>query len=705
MKSTLRNLRWVALVWVCGCRILEPSAAPAPAETVVIPPTTARALASIDDARLRDAADDPYDWITHGRTYSEQRFSPLTAISADNVGRLGLAWSFDTNTDRGLEATPLVVDGVLFTTGSWSVVFAIDARTGRQLWRYDPQVPRETGPKGCCDAVNRGVALFKDKVYVGTFDGRLIALDATSGEPVWEVVTVDRSKPYTITGAPRVVEGLVIIGNGGAELGVRGYVSAYDAESGDLVWRVYTVPGDPSLPFESPALERAAKTWTGSEWWKVGGGGTVWDSMAYDPELHLLYIGTGNGSPLSRYVRSPGGGDNLFLSSILALRPDTGELVWYYQETPGDTWDYTATQHMILADLTIGGRPRKLLLHAPKNGFFYVLDRATGELLSAEKFAEATWAERVDLKTGRPVEAKGNDYRKEMKLVKPAPLGAHNWQPMSFNPMTGLVYIPAQDVPAPFLAEKNFKFRPGEWNTGTDLGLYTEFPREIAGGSLLAWHPVRQKEAWRVAHKGPWNGGTLTTAGNLVFQGTADGRFVAYAADTGKELWEAPTGSGVVAAPITYSIDGEQYVSVMAGWGGVFALYGGDAAASNQVRAIDGRLLTFKLGGDAMLPAPEPTPPRARAFSAPPTASAQTLGAGEALFARNCMACHGAGAVGGGVIPDLRHISPEVKTNFGAIVRDGALRARGMPAFARLDTQEVDAILVYLQKRASEEKP
>jgi quinohemoprotein ethanol dehydrogenase len=694
-----------APLWLCACRMLEPGPVLEPAEAAAIPPTTARALASIDDARLRDAGFDPRDWITHGRTYSEQRFSPLSELRADNVGRLGLAWSFDTETDRGLEATPLVVDGVMFTTGSWSVVFAIDARSGRLLWKYDPQVPRETGPKGCCDAVNRGVALYQDKVFVGTFDGRLVALDATSGEPVWEAVTVDQSRPYTITGAPRVVEGLVIIGNGGAELGVRGYVSAYAAETGALVWRTYTVPGDPSQPFESPALERAAKTWNGGEWWKVGGGGTVWDSMAYDPDLRLLYVGTGNGSPWSRYVRSPGGGDNLYLSSILALRPDTGELVWHYQETPGDTWDYTATQHIILADLELGGRPRRVLLHAPKNGFFYVLDRASGELLSAEKFADVNWAERVDLKTGRPVEAKGLDYRKEMKLVKPAPIGAHNWQPMSFNPQTGLVYIPAQDVPGPFLAEKKFEYRPGDWNTGTDLGVYTAFPREIAGGSLLAWDPIRQKAAWRVAHKGPWNGGTLTTAGNLVFQGTADGRFVAYAADTGKPLWEAPAGSGVVAAPITYSIDGEQYVSVMAGWGGVFALYGGDAAAANRVRSIDGRLLTFKLGGNAVLPPREPTPERVSAFSAPPTVPAETIAEGELLFARNCMACHGAGAVGGGVIPDLRHISPEVKAGFGAIVRDGALRARGMPGFPRLETGQIDAILAYLQKRAVEEKP
>ena len=549
MRELPRCLRLVALVWVCGCHILEGGREAVPAETPAIPPGAARALASIDDARLRDAGQDPQNWITHGRTYSEQRFSPLSEITSSNVGQLGLAWSFDTDTDRGLEATPLVVDGVLFTTGSWSVVFAIDARTGQQLWKYDPEVPRETGPKACCDVVNRGVALYKDKVYVGTLDGRLVALDATSGEPVWEVVTVDQSRPYTITGAPRVVEGMVIIGNGGAELGVRGYVSAYDAETGDLVWRVYTVPGDPSQPFESPALERAAKTWKGGEWWKVGGGGTVWDSMAYDPELHLLYVGTGNGSPWSRYVRSPGGGDNLYLSSILALRPDTGELVWYYQETPGDTWDYTATQHIILAELPIDGRPRKVLLHAPKNGFFYVIDRETGELLSAEKFAEvelgrARRPEDRPARRGQGPRLPQASQAREAGAARRAQLAADVVQPEDRARLH-----PGAGRSGALPRREGFKYRPGDWNTGTDMAVYTEFPREIAGGSLLAWDPVRQKEAWRVVHKGPWNGGTLTTAGNLVFQGTADGRFVAYAADTGKKLWEAPAGTGVVAAP------------------------------------------------------------------------------------------------------------------------------------------------------------
>lgn len=670
-------------------------------------PVVARALAAtstVDDARLRAAAGEPGNWLTHGGTYAEQRYSTLAQIRTDNVGQLGLAWSFDTQTNRGLEATPIVADGILYTTGSWSVVFAVDARSGRLLWSYDPQVPREKGKDACCDVVNRGVALYKGKVYVGTLDGRLVALDAASGQVVWETLTVDPTRPYTITGAPRVVEGNVLIGNGGAEFGVRGYLSAYDAQTGKLAWRVYTVPGDPSKPQESPALERALPTWHGDQWWKVGGGGTCWDSMAYDPELHLLYVGTGNGSPWNRYARSPGGGANLYLSSILALRPDTGELVWYYQETPGDSWDYTATQQIILAELPIDGAPRKVLLHAPKNGFFYVLDRGTGKLLSAEKYVEVNWAKRVDLKTGKPIETKTGHYRDKPALVRPSMYGGHNWQPMSFNPQTGLVYIPAQEVPALFAPDKQWKYMPGRWNTATDFTQLTEAPRNFASGHLLAWDPVKQHEAWRVAYTTAWNGGTLTTAGNLVFQGTATGRFVAYRADNGEKLWEAPAGTGVIAAPVTYSVDGEQYVSVMAGWGGAFALAAGDAAAAAGVRNV-GRLLTFRLGGQATLPAP-PTPP---AGAAPASAHLPKLEGeakrGQGLYAGNCAVCHGVGAVSGGVLPDLRELSEEVNHNFDAIVLGGARANQGMPSFAkRLTKTDLAAIQAYLARQRAAQR-
>jgi quinohemoprotein ethanol dehydrogenase len=656
---------------------------------------------SIDDARLRAAAKEPQNWLTHGGTYAEQRFSPLEQINAESIGKLGLAWSYETRTTRGLEATPLEVDGVLYTTGSWSVVYALDARSGAELWTYDPKVPRETGPKACCDVVNRGVALYKGKVFVGTLDGRLVALDAANGKLVWEVVTVDQSRPYTITGAPRVVDGKVIIGNGGAELGVRGYVSAYDSETGKQLWRFYTVPGDPAQPFESPALARAAKTWSGGEWWKVGGGGTVWDSMAYDPDLHLLYIGTGNGSPWSRYVRSPGGGDNLYLSSILALNPDNGQLVWYYQETPGDTWDFTATQHIILADLPIQGQIRKVILHAPKNGFFYVIDRQSGELLSAEKFVEVTWADKIDLKSGRPVLAPGTDYRTKTVVIKPSPHGAHNWQPMSFNPKTGLVYIPAHDIPMIFGIDKGWKYRSGRWNTGTDFSLIKEVPRDLVSGHLLAWDPIGQREVWRAQYKSPWNGGTLTTAGNLVFQGTADGRFVAYQADNGTKLWEVPVGGGIIAAPVTYKVGGEQYVAVMAGWGGAFALAAGDAAAAAGNNRAPGRMFSFKLGGTAALPAPQAPRPRLDVASA--GLPQEFITKGEKLYAVHCQVCHGSGVVGGGVLPDLRYSKPATQAAFPAIVLDGALKANGMPAFRQwMNEEDILCILAYIQQRAAE---
>ena len=406
--------------------------------------------ADIDGARILAADSEAQNWMAHGRTYSEQRFSPLDKINAGNVKDLGLAWSYDTNTIRGLEATPIVKDGVMFATGSWSVVYALDAKTGEQLWTYDPEVPREWGRKPCCDVVNRGVAVWKGRVYVGTLDGRLVALDAKTGKPVWDVNTIDRSKPYVITGAPRIVKDKVIIGNGGAELGVRGYITAFDAQTGRQLWRFYTVPGDPRVPVESEHLKAALPTWKadaqGWKYWEVGGGGTVWDSMAYDADLDLLYIGTGNGSPWSRYLRSPGGGDNLYLSSVVAIKPETGELAWYFQETPGDSWDFTATQHIILADLEIDGQMRKTLLHAPKNGFFYVLDRETGKFISGKNYVPVTWAKGLDA-NGRPIEDPSSAFRNSPKMVQPSPHGGHNWQPMAFNPATKLVYIPSQLTP------------------------------------------------------------------------------------------------------------------------------------------------------------------------------------------------------------------------------------------------------------------
>jgi quinohemoprotein ethanol dehydrogenase len=639
--------------------------------------------------RLLAADRERGSWLMHGRTYDEQRFSPLDQIRAENVAQLVRVWRFPTGLERGHEATPLVVDGTLYFTGSWSVLFALDAKTGELRWKFDPEVPREAGAKACCDVVNRGVAYHDGRIFAGSLDGRLSALDAKTGKLLWQVVTVDQSKPYTITGAPRIVEGKVIIGNGGAELGVRGYVSAYDTRSGEQVWRTFSVPGDPSQPFESKALERAAQTWKGGEWWKIGGGGTVWDSMAYDPQLRLLYVGTGNGSPWTRHIRSPGGGDNLYLSSILALRPDSGEIVWHYQTTPGENWDFTATQHMILAELQIDGKLRKVLMQAPKNGFFYVLDRETGALISAEKYVTVTWAERVDPASGRPVEVAGQDYRDKLAFVQPTAFGGHNWQPMSFSPKSGLVYIPAQEIVGAYRLDPAFQIRSGQFNTGIDLNTFSAFTRESVSGHLLAWDPVKQREVWRQPYALPWNGGTLATAGDLVFQGTADGRFVAYRASDGEKLWETFASTGIIAAPISYAIDGTQYVSVVAGWGGAFGLAGGDAANGARTGS-GGELLTFAL---------RPAAPTAEQF--------ETLldrpGAdfdGERLYHTYCARCHGAAAVPNGLLPDLRSMSPEVESAFSAIVLRGAYRGKGMPEFsAWLDEAAAAKILGWLRSR------
>jgi quinohemoprotein ethanol dehydrogenase len=673
----------LVVTWVLLAGSVVRVSAATTVEPAVSPP-----VGAVDDARLLAADGDPANWITHGRDYAEQRFSPLDQVNADNVPRLVRVWTFETGLKRGHEATPLVVDGVMYLTGSWSVVFALDARTGKELWRYDPQVPKQVGAKACCDVVNRGVAVYRGRVYFGALDGRLIALDAATGKPAWEVVTVDQSKPYTITGAPRVVKGRVILGNGGGEFGVRGYVSAYDPANGALLWRTFTVPGDPAQPFESVALESAAKTWTG-EWWKQGGGGTVWDSMSYDPELDLLYVGTGNGSPWARTVRSPGGGDNLYLSSMLALDPDDGSLRWHFQTTPGDNWDFTATQHMILADLDIGGRTRKVIMQAPKNGYFWVLDRTNGEFISAQPYVQVTWSKGVDPKTGRPIPDPSAEYVDGLALVRPTAFGGHNWQPMSFNPKTGLVYIPAQEVLGGYMLDPDPERTDEHFNTGTDMAVFATLTREIVAGHLLAWDPIAQREVWRHPYAMPWNGGTLTTAGNLVFQGTADGRFLALRADDGRKLWEFHTGSGVIAAPVTYAIDGVQYVTVVAGWGGAFALVGGDAAA--QANTVSkGLVHTFALFDQPITPALVKQLLDSRAA---PYAHR------EDLYHRWCSRCHGVGAISGGAIQDLRRSAPDIQQGFVEIVQKG-MPGVGMPSFAGiLDEGEIKEIETYVGER------
>lgn len=661
---------------------------------------------NIDEQRALAAGTDSQNWLLHGRTYDEQRHSPLQQINQGNVEKLGLAWRFDTISKRALEATPIVVDGVMYFSGVWSRVYALDAKSGRELWRYDPQVPRSVANKMCCDAVNRGVAVWQGKVFIGTLDGRLLALAAGSGELLWETQTVDTTKPYTITGAPRVIGGKVIIGNGGAEYGVRGYVSAYDSNTGEMLWRFYTVPGNPADGFENDALAMAAKTWKG-EWWKLGGGGTVWDSMAYDPELDLLYIGVGNGSPWNRRLRSPGGGDNLFLSSIVAVRPDSGEYVWHYQVVPAESWDYTATQHMILADIPWQGATRKVLMQAPKSGFFMVIDRITGQLLSAEPFVHVSWATHYDLATGRPVEVSGQDYAQGKTLVSPSSGGAHNWQPMAYDPATGLVYIPAMESTYAYEEPAVFEILADGRNQGVireDVGWNELFHKiissKIASGHLLAWDPVAQQPVWKVDLPTVWNGGVLSTAGGLVFQGNGAGRLVAYAADSGQVLWQTETQAPILAAPISYQVDGEQYVTVLVGNGGAFGLMSGLKPPPGPQAS---RVLTYKLGGSRQLP----PVPALELIPDPPAqvATDEVIERGSQLYANHCSYCHGVGVVSGGTIPDLRYLSPASHENFKRIVHDGFFVSLGMPSFgSSLSTGDVDAIQAYVIEKAHQDK-
>ncbi|MEK9807428.1 MAG: PQQ-dependent dehydrogenase, methanol/ethanol family, partial [Halieaceae bacterium] len=541
------------------------------------------------------------EWFTGGGDETQAHYSPLTGINRGNVSQLGYAWHHDLPAEHGYEATPLMVDGVLYGSGPKGTAFALDAVSGELLWRFEPEIDLGFVRKVCCGVVNRGVAIQGGTLYVAALDGYLYALDNSSGEIQWRADTfIDRERGYTITGAPYLAGDVVVIGNAGAEFDARGYITAYDAGTGEQRWRFFTVPASATGPHEHPELALAASTWDPASLWEVGLGGTVWDAMVYDPDLDMLYVGTGNAAPYPRKLRSPSGGDNLYLASILAIDPSSGRLLWHYQTTPGDNWDFTATQKMILADLEIEGVQRQVIMQAPKNGFFYVLDRRTGEFISAEPYAAVTWASHIDPETGRPVETEQAEYFDEPKLIFPGPQGAHNWQPMSYNPNTGLVYIPVKEAGViwtmpeePFVYQKGglnshsqYVFTtPGEWGLDSPLAK-TLPPIEVLGagqpdttirGFLRAWNPVTQTLAWEQETSGPWagtmnafwnGGGVLSTAGDLVFQGRGTGFLVALDANTGEELHRIYVGLSMMAAPMTYAIDGEQYVAILTGTGG-----------------------------------------------------------------------------------------------------------------------------------------
>lgn len=658
------------------------------------------------------------DWPLHGRTDEAQRYSPLDQINRDTVSQLGLEWSRDLQTDRGQEATPIMVDGTLYIAGAYQVVEAIDARTGEALWSFDPQV-RAASARSCCGPVSRGVAVANGKVFLGALDGRLIALDSATGEVVWETQTVDQEGPlaenYTITGAARIVKDMVLIGNGGAEFGARGYVSAYDIETGELRWRFYTVPGRPGEAdgaASDGAMEMALDSWSG-EWWRWGGGGTVWDAIEYDPQLGLVYIGTGNGAPWNHGQRSDGEGDNLYLSSIVALDADTGEYAWHFQETPAETWDYTATQNIIMADLEIDGAMRKVLLHAPKNGFFYVIDRETGEFISGAAFVDVNWATGLDPETGRPIEVPEARYYRtgEPFMQNPSSGGAHNWPPMAFSQDTGLVYIPAQDVAIPYSQGLSQPYISGTYNSGVALPGGGQMQGEVLAavhdsmkGYLIAWDPVAQQERWRVHQRAPFNGGVLATGGGLVFAGTADRQLVAYDDETGEVLWQFNAQTGIVAPPITYQIDGVQYVAVMAGAGGGWPLLGGPMALKAGNANGPNRLLVFALDGKQELPAYEAPERSGKPIVDTMPTDTAAIARGDALYGRFCLRCHGTSAVSASALPDLR-MSPMIMNDALFIVLfDGALAERGMPSFeGKLSRQQAEDIRAYIARRSFED--
>ncbi|MBM4115750.1 MAG: PQQ-dependent dehydrogenase, methanol/ethanol family [Gammaproteobacteria bacterium] len=673
---------------------------------VLLGATGCQSAGGVPSAKMIADDSDGRNWPSFGRTYSERHASPLQQIDRSSVGRLGLAWSMDLPRITNGATVPLAIDGTIYFTVGQSIVHAVEAATGRLLWRHDPEVTKVAKRKLRITWGPRGIGYWEGKIYVGTTDGRLIAIDARTGKQVWSAQTVDPGNELTITGPPRVFNGKVIIGNAGSEFGAnRGYVTAYDAATGKQAWRFFIVPGNPADGFENAAMKMAAKTWTG-EWWKFGGGGQAWNAMTYDPKYNRVYIGTGNGSPWNRKLRSPGGGDNLFLCSIVALDADTGEYVWHYQTTPGETWDYNSAMDITLATLEVDGKPRPVILHAPKNGFFYVIDRETGKPLSAEKFGKVTWAERVDLATGRPVEAAGARYESAPALVWPSTMGVHNWQPMSFNEQTGLVYIPTLEMASQFddsgIDASNFRIQSTGLNTGLKM-LVGDAPADAGKSALLAWDPVRQRAAWSVPTPGLWNGGTMTTRGGLVFQGQSDGRFNAYDAATGALLWSFDAKMGITGAPITFEHDGRQYVSVVVGWGGSAPAFFGSLAAQHgwQARVHPHRLLTFVLDGRASLP---DTPPPAMvkpvddpAFVVDP-AKAE---AGGMLFAQRCIVCHGLGAVAAGYAPDLRASPVALDAEaFATVVQRGGLEIAGMPRFEELKTGELEAMRHYLRARA-----
>ena len=569
------------------------------------------ALLSVSVAAYAQQSDPrPGEWLRYGRTEGETRYSPLKQIDTTNANRLGLAWSYVMGAGGGnQEGTPLMWNNTLYGITTWSVVFALDARTGKELWRWDPEVNQTTvRPVICCGVVNRGIALYNGMIIAPAIDGRLFALNALTGKPVWETRVVYPQDLYTLTMAPRIAGGKVIIGASGGDKPTRGQFVAVDAQTGQIAWRFYTVPGDPSQPFENEAMRVAAKTW-GGDFYKRGGGGAVWDGFAYDPEANLVYVGTGNAEPWVQKFRGAQNVDNLYTCSILAVDLTTGQLKWHYQTVPNDNWDYDSVQQLMLLDLNINGRMRKVITQASKNGFFYVLDRVTGQFLSAQPFVKVSWALSMG-EDGRPVVNPAAYYDQDPISVYPTGGGAHNWAPMSYNPNTGLLYIPSSYQSFPYQAQLELKpgttgyVRPSGPTKTIEPSFGPEPPKDARGG-LQAWDPLNQKLKWNVEGGGGIGGGTTTTAGNIVFQTINDGRFRAVRADNGEILYEVKIGRTGMAPPITYEVDGKQYVAFGGGLGRAATI----VAPNNAQADHPPMLFVFALDGMAEMPAPAPPPP------------------------------------------------------------------------------------------------
>ncbi|MEO8315457.1 MAG: PQQ-dependent dehydrogenase, methanol/ethanol family [Pseudomonadota bacterium] len=662
--------------------------------------------AAVTQERLLKGTEDTSQWATYGGSYSEQRFSPLKKIDTSSVGTLGLAWFADYDTNLDQHGTPLYVDGVLYVSTAWNKLYAFDAKSGKQLWQYNAKVPGEWLRNVCCGNVSRGIAAYNGKIYMGTLDARLVAIDAKTGKEAWVTDTIsgDHQDPlnrFSITMAPRIAKGKVFIGASGGEFSVRGWIAAFDAETGKQIWRFYNVPGDPAKGFENEAMKKAAATWNG-DWWKLGGGGSVWDAAIYDPATGLLIYGTGNATPWNQLARDPKRGDNLYTASIIALKPDTGEYVWHYQTTPADNWDYDAVSPMMTVDLTIDGKRQHALIQPNKNGFLYVLDVATGKLLSADAFTEVNWATGVDMATGRPKVVDAARYEKKPWNLAPGVQGGHSWHPNAYSPDTGLVYIPTWEAYFPMVRDPGFKPSTGGFNLGINFSVNATAtnlaPTSKTGitGRLKAWDPVARKVVWETepfVNNRP-SGGVLATAGGLVFQGNGAGQELrAYDAKNGKQLWSFKTQTASYAPPITYELNGQQYIA--ASVGGV--AQGGYYAPGHA------RMLVFALGAKATLP---PNQNYTALQLDPPssTAMAEVIKAGGEKYSQYCAVCHGVdGVQTRGTFPNLT-VSPMLHSQqaFDQVVLQGVRQEKGMGNFSKdLKSEDTLAVREYLVARAN----